>query len=98
VLVLSRKVGESIVIGSDIVVQVLRIRGGEARLGISAPDAVPIRRAELPPKRRAEPAPLGPAADPEPPGPGRPGRHVAGGRLTHPLRAGRRGGSARAGA
>jgi carbon storage regulator len=90
VLVLSRKVGESILIGADIVVHVLRIRGGETRLGISAPDAVPIRRSELPAKRRAEPAPLGPSADREPPGPGRPGRPGAGGRIKHPLRAGRR--------
>jgi carbon storage regulator len=90
VLVLSRKVGESILIGGDIVVQVLAMRRGQARLGISAPDAVSIRRSELPAKRRAEPAPLGPAGDPEPPGPGRPGRHVAGGRIQHPLRAGRR--------
>jgi carbon storage regulator len=90
VLVLSRKVGESILIGADIVVQVLAIRHGKARLGISAPDAVSILRSELPAKRRAEPAPLGPAADPEPPGPGRPGRHGVDGRIKHPLRAGRR--------
>jgi carbon storage regulator len=50
-LVLSRNVGERILIGGDIVVQVLAIRGRETRLGISAPAAVPIRRAELPPNR-----------------------------------------------
>ena len=71
-LVLSRKVGESILIGADVVVQVLEVRGGQTRLGISAPAAVPIRRSELPAHRRAQPAPLGPAADP-----GRPGRRVA---------------------
>jgi carbon storage regulator len=69
VLVLSRKVGESILIGADVVVQVLEVRRGEARLGISAPAAVPIRRSELPAHRRAEPTPLGAAADP-----GRPAR------------------------
>jgi carbon storage regulator len=77
VLVLSRKASESILIGADVVVLVLEVRRGQARLGISAPAAVPIRRSELPAHRRAQPAPLGPAADPEFPGPGRPGRRAA---------------------
>jgi carbon storage regulator len=47
VLVLSRKVGESIVIDSDIVVTVLSISGERIRLGISAPDYRRIRRSEL---------------------------------------------------
>ena len=47
-LVLSRKPKESIQIGSDIVVTVLRIAGGAVRLGIEAPPTVPIRRSELP--------------------------------------------------
>jgi carbon storage regulator len=72
VLVLSRKVGESILIGADVVVHVLEVRGGKAHLGISAPAGIPILRSELPAHRRAQPAPLGPAADP-----GRPGRRVA---------------------
>jgi carbon storage regulator len=47
-LVLSRKVGERIVIGDNVVVQVLEVRRWQVRLGICAPSAVPIRRKELP--------------------------------------------------
>jgi carbon storage regulator len=47
-LVLSRKVGERIVIGETVVVQVLAVRRGQIRLGISAPASVSIRREELP--------------------------------------------------
>jgi carbon storage regulator len=64
-LVLSRNVGQGVVIGADVVVQVLKARRGEIRLGITAPTTVPIRRAELPAGRRAEPAPLGAAAGPK---------------------------------
>jgi carbon storage regulator CsrA len=46
-LVLSRKKGERILIGQNVVVEVLTGRGGQTRLGISAPADVPIRRAEL---------------------------------------------------
>lgn len=44
-LVLSRKVGESFVIGDKIVVTVVRIAGGGVRLGIEAPlDCVVVRQ------------------------------------------------------
>jgi carbon storage regulator len=46
-LVLSRKVGEKIHIGSDIVVTVVEIKGNRARLAIEAPDDVRILRHEL---------------------------------------------------
>ncbi len=46
-LVLSRNVGEEIVIMDDIVVTVLRISGGRVRLGIVAPDDVPVDRREV---------------------------------------------------
>ena len=47
-LVLSRKPGEKICLGSDIVVTVLEIKGRQVRIGIDAPDRVNIVRAELP--------------------------------------------------
>ena len=50
-LVLQRKVGESICIGEDIEVVVLQISGGRTRLGFRCPGEVPIRRRELPPER-----------------------------------------------
>ena len=46
-LVLSRKVGEQVHIGSSIVVTVLEINGNKIRLGIAAPEEVQIFRAEL---------------------------------------------------
>jgi carbon storage regulator CsrA len=47
-LVLSRKKHESIVIGEEIEIEVLKIEGNRIRLGIRAPAHVHIRRSELP--------------------------------------------------
>ncbi|MEO8493949.1 MAG: carbon storage regulator CsrA [Planctomycetota bacterium] len=46
-LVLTRKVGESFVIGDDITVTVVRVVGGGVRIGIEAPDDCPVMRQEL---------------------------------------------------
>ena len=46
-LVLSRRVGDSVVIGDDVVVTVLEIRGDVVRIGIDAPREVAVRRQEL---------------------------------------------------
>jgi carbon storage regulator len=46
-LVLSRKVGEQIKIGKDIVVDVLKIEGNTIRIGIEAPKDVTILRMEV---------------------------------------------------
>jgi carbon storage regulator len=46
-LVLSRKIGEKIVIDGDIVVTVVRIDHNQVRLGIKAPRDVPVMREEL---------------------------------------------------
>jgi carbon storage regulator len=47
VLVLSRRLGESVVIGDDVVVTVLEVRGDVVRIGIDAPRSVSVQRAEL---------------------------------------------------
>ena len=52
-LVLSRKASESIQIGDDIVVTIVRISSSEVRIGIDAPSHVPIIRRELEPQCRA---------------------------------------------
>ena len=49
-LVLSRKLGEKIVIGDGIVVTVVKIDRTQVRLGIEAPADVPIYREEIAPK------------------------------------------------
>lgn len=46
-LVLSRKKGESIIIGRDIVITLVDIRGDKIRLGIEAPLNVPVYREEI---------------------------------------------------
>ncbi len=46
-LVLGRKRGESVIIGNDITVKVLEVRGDRVKLGFAAPGEVPIHRAEV---------------------------------------------------
>lgn len=46
-LVLSRKVGERVFIGDDIVVEIIEVQGNRIRLGIEAPRDVQIIREEL---------------------------------------------------
>ena len=60
-LVLTRKLMEKLFIGEDICVTVVRLDGGQVRLGIEAPRDVAVVRAELVPER------VGPKAPP--PGP-----------------------------
>ena len=46
-LVLSRHRDESIIIGDDIVITVVDIRGDKVRLGIQAPQHIPVHRREV---------------------------------------------------
>ena len=46
-LVLSRKAEESMYIGEDIKITILDIRGGQVRIGITAPQDVKIHREEV---------------------------------------------------
>lgn len=46
-LVLTRRVGESIMIGDDVVVTVTAIRGGQVTVGISAPKEIDVHREEV---------------------------------------------------
>jgi len=46
-LVLSRKVGQRILIGDKIAVTVVRVAQGAVRIGVEAPDDLPIIREEL---------------------------------------------------
>ncbi len=46
-LVLSRKIGEVITIGSSIKITVLDLRKGTVRLGIEAPRSIPVHRKEV---------------------------------------------------
>lgn len=46
-LVLSRRLGESVVIGDDVTITILEVRGDVVRVGIDAPRSVKVQRAEL---------------------------------------------------
>ena len=56
-LVLTRKLMEKLYIGDDVCVTVVRLEGGQVRLGIDAPREVAVVRAEL--LERPEPADTG---------------------------------------
>jgi len=46
-LILTRRVGETLKIGDDIEVTVLGLRGGQVRMGINAPRDVAVHREEI---------------------------------------------------
>jgi carbon storage regulator CsrA len=58
-LVLSRKLGEEILISDNITVRLLQIGKGRVRLGIEAPPEISISRAESPPLTADDPRPVG---------------------------------------
>lgn len=62
-LVLSRKPDERVLVGENIRVTVLKVRGNRVRLGIEAPPEVPITREELCPPRQQTGGDAHPAGD-----------------------------------
>ncbi|ORE89271.1 carbon storage regulator [Oceanococcus atlanticus] len=46
-LILTRKVGESLMIGDDVAVTVLGIKGNQVRIGVNAPREVAVHREEV---------------------------------------------------
>jgi carbon storage regulator len=55
-LILTRHPSESILIGPDVIVTVLAIRGDQVRIGISAPRDIPVHREEIAQRIRQEQA------------------------------------------
>lgn len=53
-LILTRRVGEAVVIGDEVTVTVLRVKGNQVRLGVSAPKSISVQREELCHRIRAE--------------------------------------------
>lgn len=46
-LILTRRIGESVIIGDDVNVTVLGIKGNQVRLGVNAPKSVSVHREEI---------------------------------------------------
>lgn len=46
-LILTRRVGETVMIGDDVTVTVLGVKGGQVRLGVAAPKDVAVHRSEV---------------------------------------------------
>ena len=44
---ITRRAGERVIVGGEVVIEILEIRGGSVRLGIDAPSSVAIYREEL---------------------------------------------------
>jgi carbon storage regulator len=47
VLILTRRVGENVIVGDDIVVSVIEVRGDAVRIGIQAPRSLSVHREEV---------------------------------------------------
>jgi carbon storage regulator len=46
-LIVTRRPGEKVMIGDDVVVEVLEVSGQSVRIGIAAPRAIPVYREEI---------------------------------------------------
>jgi carbon storage regulator len=53
-LILTRRVGETVMIGDDTTVTILGVKGNQVRVGINAPKHVPVHRQEVYDRIKAE--------------------------------------------
>ena len=65
-LILSRRVGESLMIGDEVTVTVLGVKGNQVRIGVNAPKDVSVHREEIYERIQQEQADGAPAKQQEP--------------------------------
>ena len=53
-LILTRRVGETVIVGNDVTVTIVAVKGNQIHIGINAPKHVPIRREEIYDRNRRE--------------------------------------------
>jgi carbon storage regulator len=66
-LILTRRVGESLIIGDDVIVNVLGVKGNQVRIGVDAPKNVSVHREEIYDRIQEEKDKGRPETPPKPP-------------------------------
>ena len=46
-LILTRRIGETLMVGDDVTITVLGVKGNQVRIGVNAPKEIPVHRAEI---------------------------------------------------
>ena len=62
-LILTRRIGESVIINANVSVTVLGVKGNQVRIGIDAPKDVPVHREEIFERLQKEASPHGDNSD-----------------------------------